>query len=138
MKSVPREVHLAAHRFDIVGRAGGRKVGALARDPRAKPSHELRIFEFALPSGEVIARQVEVIDRCECWLRADLAAAAEQALAAEQAENARIAAEVVCWSMAKDQLRAAEQGLSLEAYRLKRNHALARIDRRRGRNSVGM
>jgi hypothetical protein len=138
MKSVPREVHLAAHRFDIVGRAGGRKVGGPGRDPRAKPSHELRVVEFALPSGEVIARQVEVLDRCECWLRADLADAAEQALHAERAEYARVAAAVIASSLGRDQQRAAEAGLTVEAYRNKRNHALARIDQRRGFNSRGL
>jgi hypothetical protein len=138
MKSVPREVHLAAHRFGLVGRAGGSKIGALSRDPRAKPSHELRIVEFALPSGEVVARQVEVLDCCECWLRADLAALAEQALAAERAENARIAAAVIASSLGHDRARAADAGMTLEAYRAKRNFALQRIDQRRGRNSVGM
>jgi hypothetical protein len=138
MKSVSPRLHLAAHRFGIVSRAGGRKVGALSRDPRAKPSHELRIFDFALPSGEVVARQVEVLGRCECWLRADLAELAEQALAAEQAESARIAAEVVSYSLGRDSDRAADAGMTVEQYRNQRNSALQRIDLRRGRQNAGM
>jgi hypothetical protein len=115
-------VYSAAHRFGLVARAGGRvrRVGDLT--------------EFLTPDGEVLCRKVGD----EHWLRADLAADAEQALVAEAADNARIAAAVIASSLAGDGERAAEHGMTVDQYRQKRNHALARIDQRRGRNSIGL
>jgi hypothetical protein len=112
-------VYFAAHRFGLIGRAGGRvrRVGDLT--------------EFLTEGGEVLCRKVGG----ECWLRVDLAADAERALHDEQAESARIAADVIAFSLGLDQQRAAAHGMTVEAYRQKRNHALARIDQRRGVNS---
>jgi hypothetical protein len=137
MRHVIPQVLFAGHRFGIVEAAGGRFVGTWRTDPRlpASPS----VSEFATADGTVIARRVVTASgQTECWLRADLAELAEQALAAEAAESARIAADVISYSLGRDEARAADAGLSLEAYRQKRNHALARIDQRRGRSSVGM
>lgn len=135
MKPVPHAVHNALFRLCDHGLA---KVGAWARTIEGLPPNRYSISEFAAPDGTVAARKVQAHGQTECWLRADLADLAEQALADERAENARIAAAVIASSLGRDSDRAAEQGLSLEAYRLRRNHALARIDQRRGRNSVGL
>lgn len=136
MTPVDPRVHFAAHRLGLVSAAGARKVGAFTRE-MPKPD-EVVTSEFALPSGEVISRRVGPLGAAECWLRDDIAAAAEQALHAEAAEAARVAREVVDWSRGRDSERAAEQGVSLEQYRQVRNHTLARIDQRRGKSSIGM
>jgi hypothetical protein len=137
MRHVTPHAFSAACRLSIVAAAGGRFVGQYRTDPLrpASPS----VSEFATADGTVIARKVVAEGgQTECWLRADLADAAEQALAAEQAESARIAAEVISYSLGRDSDRAAEQGVSLEQYRNQRNSALQRIDLRRGRQNAGM
>lgn len=140
MRHVSREVHFAAHRFGKVADAGGRKVHRrpLELPSLSAPEREYVVSEFETPDGEVVSRQVDVRGQCECWLRADLAAAAEAALQAEAAENQRIAAAVIASSLAHDTDRAAGHNMTLTEYRTRRNHALARIDRRRGRGSIGM
>lgn len=140
MKHVIPRVHYAAHRFGIVASAGGRFVGRCSADDRLhRHGAAIAISEFAAPDGTVIARKVVAAGGAtECWLRADLADLAEQALHAEAAESARIAADVISYSLGRDEARAADAGMTVEQYRQTRNHTLARIDQRRGRNSVGM
>lgn len=135
MKPVPHAVHNALFRLCDHGLA---KVGAWARTIEGLPPNRYSISEFAAPDGTVAARKVQAHGQTECWLRADLAALAEQALADEAAESARIAADVISYSLGRDEARAADAGMTVEAYRTQRNHALARIDQRRGRSSIGM
>jgi hypothetical protein len=144
MRTVPFAVHNALFRLVDHGLA---KVGPWARTidgPATKAGglgaspNPYVVSEFAAPDGTVAARRVQANGLTECWLRADLADLAERALAAELAENARIAAIVTSASVARDIDRAKAAGMTLEAYRLKRNHALAKIDQRRGKNSIGL
>lgn len=124
---VSHPVYYAAHRSRLISGLGGRvrRLGDLT--------------EFVTPGGEILCRKLTGLDGDhECWLSADLAEAAQAALHAEAAESARIAAEVIAFSLGRDSERAAEQGVSLEQYRQVRNHTLARIDQRRGKNSVGL
>jgi predicted Fe-S protein YdhL (DUF1289 family) len=125
-------MYSAANRFGHVAAAGA----TVRRPPR--PPGTGTVTEFATPSGEVVARKVEALGRTECWLRSDIAAAAANSLAEEAAECARVVEEVVAWMNLRDAARAAEHGLSVEQYRSQRNHTLARIDARRGKNSVGL
>jgi hypothetical protein len=126
---VPVSFHAyyAAHRGGYVSGLGGRvvRVGGTS--------------EFVTSGGEVLCRKITpVAGQPECWLRVDLADAAAEFLIREQAEDARVAAEVISWSLGRDQQRADEHGMTLEAYRQKRNAQLARIDQRRGRQNIGM
>jgi hypothetical protein len=123
----------AAHRLGLVSGAGGRKVGAWSREV---PSASDPVSEFATAGGEILARRVPADGTC--WLSADLAEAAEAALLAEAAEHARVAAAVVAWSLARDSERAAEHGMTVEAYRNKRNAAGHRAHQRSGKNSIGL
>lgn len=119
---VTHPVYYAAHRFGLIGRAGGRvrRVGALT--------------EFVTPGGEVLCRKVGG----EHWLRVDLAEAAEAALHAEAAESARIAADVIAWSLGRDSERAAASGQTVEQYRQKRNAIGHRQTMKRGLQNAGM
>jgi hypothetical protein len=137
MRHVTDPLFYVACRRGLIEAEDGRFRGRYRTEPVY--SRSASVAEFETPDGTVIARRVVAASgESACWLRADIADRAEAALEAERAESARIAAEVVSFSLGRDEQRAAEHGMTVEQYRAKRNFALQRIDQRRGRNSVGM
>ena len=138
MKSVSWEVYYAAHRFGLVHAAGGAK-GLQPRCTALKDAPTLAdITEFLDAGGDVLSRKVKATTGDAHWLRADLAERAAARLLEESAESNRIAAEVCRFSLERDTEAARRAKMTLEAYRAQRNAALAKIDQRRGRNSVGI
>lgn len=137
MIAVSPELHLAGHRFGVIAGVGARKVGRLSLEvPSLRTGGE--VIEFALPGGEVVARKVvSATGAVECWLREDLALAAQAALDAEAAANERAALEVARWSREVDQRAADKAGVSLEHYRTQRNFRGMAYDRARAANRTG-
>lgn len=140
MKSVPEPVHYAAHRFGLVSRAGGRLI---KREPVRMSGRtcdgdcQVRVKEFATPGGEVIARKVSALDQMECWLRADLADAAEAALEAEAADYRQVVGELRDFIETADEQGARRNGVSVEEYRRGRHAAGTRWDNYRARQRAG-
>lgn len=99
MKSVSPAVLSAAHRLGFVLRSGAVKVGPPSMElPGLRPG-VVEVSEFALPTGEVVARRVRRGAESECWLRADLAEAAAAGLLAESAADNEIAQTVCRWAL---------------------------------------
>lgn len=138
MKTVTGHTHYAAFRFGLIAAAGGSK-GLQPRISALKDAPTVcDISEFCTPDGDVLSRRVKTSTGEEFWLRADIAEQAANRLLAEAAEYNRIAQDVCRASLDRDTEAAREAKLTVEAYRAKRNHALAKIDQRRGRSSVGL
>ena len=137
MKTVNGTTHCAAFRFGLIAAKGGSK-GLQPRVPLADAPTIADISEFITRDGEVLSRRVRTSKGEEFWLRADIAAEAAAKLLAEAAEYNRIAEQVCRASLDRDIEAAKRAQMTVENYRLQRNHRLARIDQRRGRNSVGL
>jgi len=147
MKFVDPDRYSAAHRFGIVGKAGGRLVPRRAGSGAHVPHQMVRgidhiadpacINEFVTPGGEVIARKVAACGEVQCWLRADLAEAADAALAKEAADYQRVVTELAAFIRGTDEQGAARNGVSVEQYRTQRHNAGARWDKYRARQRAG-
>lgn len=141
MKHVSETLHYAAHRFNLVNGAGGRLV-ARRQVTGPVPPQMLRsvqhiadpatVKEFATADGEVISRKVCALGEVACWLRSDLADAAEAALEHEAAEHRRVIAEVADYARAT---RQHSRDQSAQTYVLNSSllHAAARHQARIGR-----
>jgi len=146
MISVDFNLHYAAHRFGIVARAGG-TLRPRERVTGAVPCQMVRgihhisdpacIKEFVTPDGEVIARKVAACGRVECWLRRDLADAADAALQREAAEHQRIIAELRDFIADTDRQGATRNGVTVEQYRAKRHAAGNHWDKYRAKQRAG-
>lgn len=101
MKSVSRQVHFTALARGIVERAGAHKVDRPAAELSGlRPAAgACEVSEFALASGEVVARRVQCGSHNECWLREDIAAEAAAALLAESAETNEVIQAVCRWAL---------------------------------------
>jgi len=95
------------------------------------------LLEYVLPSGEVIARKVVACGAVECWLRADVAASARAALAAEAAKHERVIAEVGDFIKSTDAAGAKRNGVTVEQYRAQRHAAGNRWDHYRAAQRAG-
>jgi hypothetical protein len=141
MKGVSFDVHFAAHRFGIVSRAGGRLVrsqrAVLVGNSVDGGSDRAEIKEFATPGGEVIARRVTALGHTECWLRADLAEAAQKALDDEAAGYAAATAIVKDFIRYSDEQGAARNNTTVEQYRADRHRKGARWDNYRAKQRAG-
>lgn len=142
MQSVDWDTYYAAHRFGLVAAHGGRKC-CPARETLSdggcplKGWHIGEITEFVATGGEVLSRKVDACERCECWLRRDLADDARAALAAERADSDRIVAEVAGWIRRTDAEGAARTGMTVDAYRAKRLADGMRWDKYRAKQRAG-
>jgi hypothetical protein len=135
MIGVDDDVFLAACRFGIVARAGGKPRRRATGDMSRHGSGSL--LEFADADGGVIARKVTALGESQCWLRADLAEAADAALAREAEDYARVTAELRDFIHATDRQGAARNGVSVEQYRAKRHAAGNQWDRYRAKQRAG-
>ncbi len=135
MKSVNQDTYFAAHRFGFVHRVGGRVVkrGAspLVGNTVDGGCDRVEVKEFATPGAGIVSRKVTRGADVECWLRRDIADAAEEALAKEEAERVRVIDDVKAYAAAT---RGA-QGQRAETYVLSSAliHAAARRQSTLGR-----
>jgi len=134
MIKVETDDHYAAARFRGV-LSGGKWVrrqtdgyGGIARG---------ELLEYVLPDGAVLSRKVVACGATECWLRADVAAAARAALAAEAAEHGRVKAELAQFIKSTDAAGAKRNGVSVEQYRAQRHAKGAAWDNYRARQRAG-
>lgn len=107
MIACPRDVFRDALAYSVVARAGARKVNrpevqmsALARDGGYSNA---QVLEYALPSGETVARMVKACGEVECWLRSDLATDTLIARADAEAEIERVKREMADYTRASQQ-----------------------------------
>lgn len=126
-------VFLAACRFGIIARAGGKARRSVTGDRRGHGS----LLEFVTADGAVIARKVSALGETLCWLRRDLAEAADAALAREAAEHQRIIAEVGRFIRDTDEQGARRNGVTVEQYRAQRHAAGNRWDNYRAIQRAG-
>jgi hypothetical protein len=129
------DVFLAACRFGIVARAGGKPRRRATGDMSRHGSGSL--LEFVDAGGEVIARKVTALGESQCWLRADLSEAADAALAREAEDYARVTAELADFIRSTDRQGASRNGVSVEEYRRNRHAAGARWDNYRAKQRAG-
>jgi hypothetical protein len=134
MIKVETDDHYAAARFRGV-LSGGKWV----RRPTAGLSNHGggELLEYVLPDGEVLSRKVVACGAVECWLRADVAAQARAALAAEAAEHARVVASVADFIKDTDAAGAKRNGVTVEQYRAQRHAKGAAWDNYRARQRAG-
>lgn len=152
MISVDYDTYYAAHRFGIVARAGGRlmkpKRIALGNDAQqvAGGNGRATVKEFATLDAVVIARSVEVpagpgagpaAGSRECWLRADLAELALEAMRFEAAEHRRVVEVVGRFIADTDAAGAERNGVTVEQYRADRHRKGARWDNYRAKQRAG-
>jgi hypothetical protein len=141
MKSVSQILYYAGHRFGIIHRAGGRLV------PR-KPSplvgnsvdggcDKVIVKEFAAPGGAILSRKVTRGNDVECWLRRDIADAAQAALDAEDAEAARVIGVMADFIRDTDMAGAIRNDMTVEEYRRDRHARGARWDKYRAKQRAG-
>jgi hypothetical protein len=143
MISVDHDTYYAAHRFGFVSKAGGRlmrpKRVELAEGAQQVAGGESRatVKEFATLDGTVIARCVQATHSRECWLRADLAELASEALVREAADYRDVIASLAEFIRSTDAQGAARNNTTVEQYRAKRHAAGARWDNYRARQRAG-
>lgn len=143
MISVDFDTYYAAHRFGLVARAGGRlmrpKRIALAEGAQQIAGGEQRatVKEFATLDATVIARCVQSEHHRECWLRADLAGQARDAMQREAAEHRRVVEVVGRFIADTDAAGAERNGVTVEQYRARRHASGTRWDAYRARQRAG-
>lgn len=143
MISVDYDTYYSAHRFGIVARAGGRlkrpKRIELAEGAQQVAGGERRatVKEFATLDATVIARSVEAAGSRECWLRADLAEQALEAMRFEAAEHRRVVEVVGRFIADTDAAGAERNGVTVEQYRADRHRKGARWDNYRAKQRAG-
>ena len=117
MIEVTPDEHYAAARFAVL--TGGRFVRTQTAGLSNHGAGEL--LEYVRPDGSVLARKVVACGQTLCWLRADIAAAAHAALAAEAAEHGRIKAALAQFISSTDRDGAERNGCTVEQYRAMRH-----------------
>jgi hypothetical protein len=142
MKSVDQDTYYAAHRFGVIHRAGGRLV---KRGPPALVGNvvdggcvAVECKEFAIDGFGIVSRKVTRGDEIECWLRRDIADAAEDALKGEQAEHGRIIDAVGDFIRDTDMAGAVRNNPTVEDYRRDRHARGARWDKYRAKQRAGV
>lgn len=141
MRSVSYDTYRACFAYGLISGLGARKVipersADIAGYGSAIAGSPAEIEEWhagTSPAAEVIARKVIACSSSEYWVRADLADAALLRIAEAELEVERIKRDVIAWSAARDQAAADAAGLTLEQFRLRRNHAGMERDRRAGK-----
>lgn len=108
MISCPRDVFRDALAYSVVAKAGGKKVPqprhpTMSGYDRDGNHSRAEVLEYALPSGETIARMVKACDSVECWLRSDLATETLIARADAEAQKYRILKEMEAYAQASQQ-----------------------------------
>jgi hypothetical protein len=133
MIEVTDEAHYAAARFKVL--TGGRFVRSKTQGRGAMGSGDL--LEYVLPDGEVVARKVSALGQTLCWLRADLADAADAAMQQEVAEHRRVVEAVGRFIRETDAAGAERTGSTVEQYRARRHAAGNRWDNYRAKQRAG-
>lgn len=141
MKSVSETVYYAGHRFGLVHKAGGRlvprKPSPLVGNSVDGGSDKVEVKEFAIEGGAILSRKVSTPTACECWLRRDIADAAQAALDAEDAETARVIGVMADFIRDTDMAGALRNDTTVSEYRRDRHARGARWDKYRAKQRAG-
>jgi hypothetical protein len=130
MIAVSSDEHYAAARFALL--SGGR-----FKRSKTEGYGGGALLEYVTEGGEVIARKVEALGGVACWLRADLAELARDALVKEAADYEAVIGSLGEFIRSTDAQGAARNNSTVEQYRAKRHAAGNRWDKYRHAQRVG-